>query len=333
MRIFITGAGGFIGSFVARKLVNSGHDIVCLGRASSRFDRIDDLPFVRVLGDVRDVESLRAAMAGCDHTIHLAAPGAWEQDDPRLLADVLEGGTRNVLNVAAALENHRVVVVSSTAAIACSDTPIVFDERNTFSVPDQNLYYAFAKHRAETIAAEAFMRGVAVIVVNPAEVYGPDDTALVTAGNLVDLATSTPVLVSDGGTCVVHVEDVAVGIIAALERGRPGERYILGGENVTIRELAMLVLELTGRRAPIVSVPRWLVRLTARIAIRLNLKLSFNPHVVPYATWYWFVDSAKARTELGVCFRGARDTIADALAWLERTGQVKARSPERDRSA
>ena len=322
MRVFITGGNGFIGSAVARVVVAAGHQIVCLLRETSQVDRIDSLPFVRVRGDVRDVESVRAGMAGTDCTIHLAAPGAWEQDDPSVLAAVLEGGTRHVLEAAAGLPGHRVVVISRTAAIAASSSPIVFDEDTPFSVPDPSLHYAFAKRRTEIIAREAHERGVHVVVVNPAEVYGPGDTALITAGNLIDLARSTPVLVCRGGTCVVHVDDVAAGILAALERGRSGERYILGGENLTIHQMAQLVLDLIGRRSPIITLPNGLVRLAARASIALRLSLGFNPHVVPYATWYWFADSAKARRELGVAFRGARETIGATLQWLESTGRI-----------
>lgn len=322
MRVFLTGGNGFIGSAVARRLVASGHEIVCLLRETSRLDRLRSLPFTRVAGDVRDPASLRDGMRGCDCTIHLAAPGAWEQDDPSQLRAVVEEGTRHLLAAATERRGHRVVVVSSTAAIAASSRPIVFDERTPFSVPDAALHYAFAKHRAEGIAHEAFERGVPVVVVNPAEVYGPGDTALVTAGNLIDFATATPVLVCRGGTCVVHVDDVAHGIVAAMERGRPGERYILGGENVTVRQLAELVLALVGRRAPIVELPNRLVRLATRLAVRLHLPLPYNPHVVPYATRYWFADSGKAQRELGVGFRGARETIAATLDWLRDTNRL-----------
>jgi dihydroflavonol-4-reductase len=153
-------------------------------------------------------------------------------------------------------------------------------------------------------------------------VYGPGDTALATAGNLVDFVTSHPVLVCSGGTSVVHVDDVATGIIAALEKGRPGERYILGGTNLTIRELAALCLDILGRRATIVTVPNRLARFVARVAVRTGLPLPYDPHVVSYATRYWFVDNSKARRELGVTFRTARDTLQSTLAWLIETGRL-----------
>jgi dihydroflavonol-4-reductase len=328
MRVFVTGGNGFIGSVVVRKLAEAGHDVVCLLRSTSRIERIDTLPFRRATGDVRDPRSIMVAMKACDATIHLAAPGGWYADDPGLLREVIEDGTRNVLEAAAALANHRVVFVSSTAAVNAADAPLVFDERAEFGVHERSLYYAHAKHRAELVAQEAYGRGVRVIIVNPAEVYGPGDTQLGTAGNLLDFAKSSPVLVCRGGTSVVHVDDAADGILAALRQGRPGERYILAGENVTIRELAALVLELLGRRAPIVTIPNAIARLAARLGVRLHLPLPYNAHVVAYATRYWFVDNTKARRELGVTFRGARETIEPTLEWLRRAGHLTARPSE-----
>jgi dihydroflavonol-4-reductase len=328
MRVFVTGGNGFIGSVVVRKLAEAGHDVVCLLRPTSRIERIGKLPFRRAIGDVRDPRSIIVPMKACDATIHLAAPGGWHADDPDLLRQVIEDGTRNILDAASTLANHRVVFVSSTAAVNASDTPLVFDERAEFAVHEPSLYYAHAKHRAELVAQEAYGRGVPVIVVNPAEAYGPGDAELGTSQNLLDFARSFPVLVCSGGTSVVHVDDVADGILAALRQGRPGERYILAGENLTIRQLAALVLELMGRRTPIVAIPNAVARLAARFAVRLHFPLPYNPHVVAYATRYWFVDNSKARRELGVTFRGARETIEPTLRWLRRAGYFSARSGE-----
>jgi dihydroflavonol-4-reductase len=320
MKVFVTGGNGFIGSMVVRELAGAGHRVVCLLRSTSDTHRIDGLPFDRAEGDVRDAGSLRDAMRGCDGTVHLAAPGGWHADEPTELNDVIVNGARNVLGAASELGGHRVVMISSTAAINASTKPIVFDETAEFDVRDERLHYAHAKHRAELVARDAFAHGVNVVVVNPAEVYGPGDEALGTASNLIDFAKSVPVLVCDGGTGVVHVEDVARGIVAALERGRAGERYILGGENLSVRRLAELTLELTGRRMPIIPVPNAVSRAVARAAIRLHVPVPFNPHVVPYATLYWFVDSGKAVRELGVAFRSGRATIASTIDWLRSRG-------------
>jgi len=322
VRVFVTGGNGFIGSAVVRQLVSSGHHVVCLLRETSRTERIDDLPIERAIGDVRDPSSLVSPMSECDGTIHLAAPASWNDGESSALREIIEAGTQHVLDAAGTRAGHRIVVVSSTAAINASETPQTFDERAEFAIDDPTLVYAHAKHRAEQLALDAFRRGVGVVIVNPAEVYGPGDTALGTADNLIDFATSTPVLVCHGGTSIVHVEDVASGIIAALERGRAGERYILGGDNLTIRELAELVLELLHRRALIITVPNGLSRVAARAAVRWRIPVPFNAHVVPYATRYWFVDNAKARRELNVAFRNARQTLESTLAWLEATGRL-----------
>lgn len=322
MRIAVTGGNGFIGAAVTRRLAQAGHGLVCLLRVTSDVARLQGTSYERVEGDIRDAASVRRAMEGCDATVHLAAPGGWDGGDPAALTAIIEEGARNVFAAAEALGRQRVVLVSSSAAINASPTPRLFDESSEFTVRESSLAYARAKHRSELSARSAVERGVPVVIVNPSEVYGPGDTALGTAGNLIDFARSTPVLVCDGGSSIVHVDDVAAGIVAALERGRAGERYILGGENVTVRRLAELVLELVGRRAPIVRVPNAVVRAVARLGIALHLPLPFNPHVVPYATRYWFVDNAKARRELGVSFRDARATVRSTLDWLKASGRL-----------
>jgi len=326
VRVFVTGGNGFIGSATVRALVGRGDDVVCLLRRNSRTERVDMFGVRRVVGDVGDVSALRIGMTGCDATVHLAAPGGWGDEDPRRLREVIEEGTRNVLSVALTMPNHRVIYVSSTAAIAASDEPQVFDEGAEFNIRTPELYYAHAKHRAEGLVREAVARGLDAVIVNPAEVYGPDDNRLGTARNLLDFGKSWPVLVCHGGTAVVHVEDVASGILAALARGRPGERYILAGENVTIRGLAELVIAKLGRRVPIVTAPRWLARGTARLSARLRIPLPFDPHVVGYATRFWFVSNAKARAELGVDFRDARPTVDSTVAWLIVAGHLRAGS-------
>ena len=322
MKLFVTGGNGFIGCVVVRRLVESGCSVRCLLRSTSKTERIDRLPIERALGDIRDLASVNAGMEGCDGTIHLAGVSSWNEINSPALMEIVEGGTQNVLAAASSRPAHRVVFVSSATAVNGSDEPQVFNENSEFTLNDPELKYANAKLRAEALCRKAFLKGVPVVIVNPAEVYGPADSNFVTAGNLVDFARASPVLVCRGGTSVVYVEDVAAGIIAALERGRPGERYILGGENITIRELADLCLKLVGRRARIVSVPNRLIRTMTRVANRLALPLPYNAGVVPYATRYWFVDSSKAQRDLGINFRNARETLRPTITWLKEAGHL-----------
>lgn len=318
-KVFVTGGNGFIGSRVVRALAGQGVVPRCLLRKSSDTSRIADLPFERVEGDVRDVEAVRGGFEGCDGAVHLASLSNWNDIDSPLMDEVVKGGTRNVLEAARAAGNKKVVFVSSATAINGSEEPQVFDESAAFTLDDKKLSYARHKRDAEKMCLDS---GVPVVIVNPAEVYGPQDTGMITAGNLVDFAKSSPVMICDGGTSVVHVDDVAMGIVRALERGRPGERYILGGENLTIRQLAELSLDLMGRKASVVKLPKSVIRSVASAASFARIPLPFNPKVIPYATRYWFVDNQKARTELGVDFRSARDTLAPTVSWLREAGHI-----------
>src|SRR6266542_3324876 len=325
MRVFVTGGNGFIGSVVVRKLVSRGHAVRCLVRATSKTQRIDDLGVERVIGDVRDAGALASGMTGCDAVIHLAGFSSWNDLNSPLMDEVVVGGTRNVLRAARQAGWLRTVVVSTSVAVNGTLEPAVHDEARILQPPVGGFVYSRAKASAEDVCRAAAADGLPVVIVNPGEVFGPNDIDLITACNLVDFARSSPVLVCNGGTSVVHVDDVAEGVVAALERGRPGERYILAGENLTIRQLAELTLNLLGQRKPIISVPNGLLRGLAAIGTALHLPLPFNPAVLPYATLYWFVDNTRARTELGVSFRSARETLAPTLAWLAERGLVPAR--------
>lgn len=320
-RVLVTGANGFIGSAVVRALVQKGYRVRCLVRPTSRTARIDPLPVERVVGDVCDVESVRAALKGCGSVVHLAGISRWTEIHSPRMDGVVVGGTANVLVAARETGAPRIVFVSSAVAVNGSRRPSVHTESSPSSLDLGRYVYARAKREAEARCRQATADGLPVVIVNPGEVYGPDDTDLVTAANLVDFAKSPVVLVCNGGTSVAHVGDVAEAIVAALEKGHPGERYILGGDNVTIRQLAALTLSILGRQKPIWTVPNPVVRLLAA-AGQFGVPLPFNPDVIPYATLYWFMDSRKAREELGVSFRSARETLSPTLEWLRAAGHV-----------
>ena len=324
MKVFVTGGNGFIGSVVVRQLATDGHAVVCLLRPTSNTDRLAGLRYERADGDVRDAGSLRAGMAGCDAVIHLASLSSWDLIDSPEMKDVVLGGTKNVLEAAQALGNPRVVFVSSVTAVGATAGPETLDEAAPYNLEsERGLTYSLYKHQAEALCSEAVARGQHVVVVNPAEVYGPNDTAFITSSNLIDFAKSNPVLVCRGGTSVAFVDDVALGIARAMERGRSGERYILGGQNLTLEELARETLSILDRKARIWVLPNPLIRAVTRIATWLRIKLPYNPRVIPYATRYWFMDSRKAQSELGVSFRAARATLEPTLAWLREAGHIQ----------
>ncbi|HEX6764803.1 MAG TPA: NAD-dependent epimerase/dehydratase family protein [Polyangiaceae bacterium] len=324
MRILVTGGHGFIGSRVTRQLCTRGDRVRCLVREKSRTHRIDDLSFERAAGDVRDAASVAAAMQGMDACIHLACVSAWADMRSKVLESTVLDGTRNVLDAARHAGVRRVVYVSSVAAVnAVRKTPRVFDETATFELEGSNLRYAIAKHQAEALCRTAAAGGLETVIVNPGEVYGRDDDDFVTSGNLRDVLTSWPALGCHGGNPVCHVDDIANGILLALEKGRSGERYILGGENLTVEQTIRLTLDIAGKRTPVVLPPNGLVKALLAVLRALHLPTPVVPEVFDFATYYWFVDSSKAERELGYRSRGAREAIESAVDWLYEAGHVK----------
>jgi dihydroflavonol-4-reductase len=165
--------------------------------------------------------------------------------------------------------------------------------------------------------------GFPVVIVNPTEVYGPNDYDKITCGNLIDFATTKTVQMAEGGTSIVYVDDVASGIIAALEKGRPGERYILGGENVEFKDLAATTLKLLNIDKPVKMIGRKMLMNLAWISKTFGINMGFEPAVIPYAVKFWFVDNSKAKNELGVTFRPKEEILKPTLDWVRSEGMIK----------
>jgi dihydroflavonol-4-reductase len=322
-RVLVTGASGFIGGSVVRLLRERDREVRCLVRETSDQSRIEDLSYEVAVGDLRDPSSLQEAVKGCAAVIHLACLSSWDDiSSPRMREVGLEG-TRHLLDAAKSAGVERFVFASSIVAIGGTLGPEIRDEDAAFELAKGRAFvYAHTKREAEVLCQEATEGGLPVVIVNPGEVYGPHDLGLVTASNLIDFARSNPVFVPRGGTSVAHVDDVAAGILAALQSGRPGARYVLGGENLTIHQLATLTLDVLGQRKRVVTLPKGLLLALAWLGRVLRIPLPFHPAVIPYAVRYWWYDNSRAREELGVVFRNARATLEPTLRWLEQAGHV-----------
>lgn len=324
MKVFVTGGNGFIGSRVVQKLVDDGHTVRCLLRETSKTDRIDHLEFERHIGDVRDRDSLVAGAEGCDGIIHLASLSSWESIRSPLMREIVIDGTVNVLEAARAHAGTRVVFVSSVTAVNGTQDPVVMTEETAFQLAPDPFVYATAKKEAEDLCVRyARESDVAATIVNPCEVYGPEDHDFITASYLRDTLKDWPAFSTDGGTAVAHVEDIAAGIVAALQKGRAGERYILGGDNVTIEEIVRMTLELGGKAGKTtLKLPTgftlWLVNALAGV----GLPTPVHPDLLAHGVLYWYVDSSKAKEELGYSWRPAREALADVVGWMQRAGHV-----------
>lgn len=324
MRIFVTGGNGFIGSRVVRQLCAAGHEVRLLLRPTSKTARIDGLPWARVPGDLGDAAALRAGMEGADGVIHLASLSSWEQIRSPAMRGVVVDGTAAVLAAAKAAGGPRVVFVSSVTAVNGTRRPELMTEDTAFRLPPEPFVYATAKHAAEGLCRAAAAEGLPVVIVNPCEVYGPEDDDFITASYLRDALRDWPAIATAGGTAVAHVDDVAAGICAALVRGRAGERYILGGENRSVRQIVELALECGGQAGKLVVQPPGELLLGAvRLLHRLRLPSPAHPDLLAHALLYWYVDSSKAERELGYTYRSARETVQAVVDWLVAAGHVR----------
>jgi len=326
----VSGATGFIGSAVVRKLLADGRPVRALVEPGAPTRNLDALPVggvERVTVDVCDFDGMKRALQGCAAYYHLAAIYRVWNPDPRAIYRVNLEGTTTSLLAAQAAGVGRVVYTSSIAAIGLRGDGRTSDETVAFNTHDIANEYLLTKMLGERIAL-GFAKVLPVVVVNPAFPFGPGDGAPTPTGKII-LAILRGELpgVGAGGFCAVDVDDVAAGHVAAESRGRVGERYILGNHNVTFREFATLVARTAGVKPPTLHVPAWL---GLGIARGMELWSDHVSHTEPRATVKSvaylerraFFDNAKARRELGLPETPLAASITRAVAWFRAEGMV-----------
>jgi dihydroflavonol-4-reductase len=318
----ITGATGFVGSAVARVFAARGYALRLLVRAGSDRRNLTGLAGEVVEGDLADAASLTRAVAGCRFVIHVAADYRIWVPDPDAMLRANVAGTVAIMEAALAAGCERVVHCSSVAAIGTTKDGTPADETTPASEAAMIGVYKLSKYRAEqAVLAMARERGLPAVIVNPSTPIGPRDVKPTPTGRMVrDAALGFMPAYVDTGLNVVHVDDVALGHALALEQGRIGERYILGGENLTLRDLVTLIAAEAGRPPPRVRLPTaalWPVAIVAETIARV---FGIEPRVtrdhLRMARKRMFYSSAKAITELGYAPRPARLAVHDAVAWF-----------------
>lgn len=324
--VLITGSTGFIGTRLAGELARRGTPVRALVRAGSDLGGLGDPRIQPVTGDVLEPASLRRAAAGCREVYHLAAHARTWARDPAIFRRVNVEGTRHLLEAASRAGVRRVVVASSIVTLGDTPPGTVGDEGTHRSRPPLTEYEA-SKLEAEQEALRASRDGLEVVVVNPTRVYGPGKW---TEGNsvsrLLDLYTRgrLPFLLA-GGRAVgnyVYVEDLVAGLLAAMERGRPAERYILGGENAPLRRLLDLVDQASGRRHLRLPLPAGLARGFACLEVFRAARLEGYPLVTPGWLETFLLDgafsTAKAERDLGYRITPLAEGIRSTWGWIER---------------
>lgn len=327
MTTLITGASGFIGSAVARRLVEAGHRVRALVRPTSDLTNLQGLPIELVTGDLSDRASLDGAVAGCEAVFHMAADYRLWIPRPEETYAVNVEGTRNVMRAAADAGVSRIVYTSSVATLGLEPDGSPANEETPATLEDMIGHYKRSKFLAEAeVRRLAREEGLPVVIVNPSAPIGPRDIKPTPTGRMVVEAASgrMPAYV-DTGLNVVHVDDVATGHLQAFERGRVGERYILGGQNMTLGEILFQIAAITGRRPPRVRLPHSVVLPIAYVAEAVaRITGGGEPMAtvdsVRMAKKRMFFSSDKARRELGWAPREARLALEDAVDWFRRHG-------------
>ncbi len=328
MKALVTGASGFVGSAVARALIARGWDVRCLVRESSTRRNLEGLSAELVFGDLADGASLERALAGCEALFHAAADYRLGAPDPRELYQTNVEGTRHILQAAQRQRVEHVVYTSSVATVGLPPDGSPGDERTPVGLRDMIGHYKRSKFLAEQVVREWARAHGRALIVNPSTPMGPGDVKPTPTGQiLVDAASGRTPAYVDTGLNVVHVDDVAAGHLLALERGRPGERYILGGENLSLRDILTRVARLVGRKPPRIRLPLAVVMPIAHIA-EAYARVTGRPtrvtvESVRMARKRMFYSSAKAESELGYRSRPAHEALADAVRWFEANGYLR----------
>ena len=328
-KVLVTGASGFVGSAVAAKLVERGFSVRALVRATSPRTHLAGLDLEYVQGDLRDAETIRPAMAGVRYLFHVAADyRLWARDRNEIVINNVTG-TRVMMEEALHAGVERIVYTSSVATLAVQRDGTSVDE----TVPLEELK-AIGAYKRSKVAAERLVermiaqQGLPAVIVNPSTPIGPRDVKPTPTGRIiVEAALGRIPAFVDTGLNLVHVDDVAQGHLAALDRGKIGERYILGGQNVQLSEMLTVIANLIGRRPPRVRLPRSAIVPLALAAETIARFTGREPFVTMDALrmskYRMFFTAAKAERDLGFTARPFTDALTDAIRWFRDAGHLK----------
>ena len=327
-RVLVTGASGFVGSAVARKLKDRGFAVRALVRNTSPTAHLAALDLEYARGDLRDPSSVTEAMRGVRYLFHVAADyRLWAPDPDEILRNNL-ASTQNIMTAARDAGVERIVYTSSVATLKCRQEGAPSDETMPLTEEQAIGAYKRSKVAAERLVERAVAQGLPAVIVNPSTPIGPFDIKPTPTGRIiVEAAAGRMPAFVDTGLNMVHVDDVAEGHLLAFDKGRIGERYILGGQNATLSEILAVVAAEMGRKPPKVKIPRPAIVPLAFAAEMVARRTRREPFVtldgLRMSKNRMFFSAAKAERELGYNARPYAEGIRDAIAWFREAGYLK----------
>ncbi len=332
MKIFLTGGTGFVGGHVARVYAEAGADLRLLTRATSRLAAIEGLRADVVVGDLMRPESLRSAISGCDAVVHVAADYRLWVKDPAAMYAANVDGTRELLRIAREEGVRRVVYTSSVATMGFKTDGTIVDEATPVSLDAMIGHYKRSKFLGELEAIKAAQAGQEVMILNPTTPIGAGDAKPTPTGQIVlDFLNGKFPAYVDTGLNLVDVDEVARMHLVALERGTPGERYILGGENLTLKQILDRMSAITGLASPTIKVPHAVAMAFAFFDENITGRLRGKEpratvEAVRMGRKMMFASSAKAERELGFKVLPVYAALRTAIDWFTANGYVAARA-------
>lgn len=332
MTVLVTGATGFVGAAVARALIAEGEAVRVLARANSDRRNLEGIDVAIAEGDLNDAGSIRAAVDGCQTVFHVAADyRLWTRDPDTMIKTNVEG-SKTIIRAASAAGAERIVYTSSVAVLGINKDGTPSDEETPVTVDDMIGVYKRSKFLAEEAVRELIEKESApVVIVNPSTPIGPRDIKPTPTGRMiVEAAAGRMPAFVDTGLNIVHVDDVAAGHLLAWRRGKIGERYVLGGYDMSLAEILGEIANICDRKPPRVSIPHGLIMPIAWLAEGwTRLTNGDEPFVtidgIRMARKKMYFSSEKAKREIGYTARPAVEAIADAVAWFREHDYLKRR--------
>ncbi|MGB3717403.1 MAG: NAD-dependent epimerase/dehydratase family protein [Candidatus Promineifilaceae bacterium] len=327
MRTLVTGGTGFIGSNLVEALNEKDIVPVVLRRATSSLELLDGLEYEGVIGDILDPpETLAEVMSGCDWVFHVAALSDYRWQDKDLMYRVNVGGTKNLILGAKEAGVGRFIFTSSISALYLPEEGALVNESSQFNLSPDLFPYGHSKHLAEIEIKKAVEEGFPAVILNPSAVVGPRGINSSVSSLFMEASKGRLLFYPTGGLSVIAVKDVVAGHIAAAERGRIGENYILAGENLTYREALTVGCEVAGQKPPIVKIPGWLLPPSATLFTGLHKifgdKIPLEANQIRLAGRMIYADGEKAIRELGLPQTPFRVAVQLAFEWYREHGYL-----------
>ena len=328
MKTLVTGTTGFLGAALLRELIADGRDVRVLVRPDANRSNIEGLDAEVVTGDVRDRDSLAAALQGCEVLYHAAAYYSLWRRDKRTMYDINVQGTRNILEAAMTENVRKVVYTSTVGCIGLWPDGRPADEQTPLDPAILCNDYKLSKYQAEQAALEFAGRGLPVVVVNPSAPVGPWDIKPTPTGKLIlDFINGKMPAYLDTGLNLIDVRDCARGHLLAEQKGTVGERYILGNRNLSLHEILLALEKITGIPAPRIKMPYWVAYAAGWICETVSDVITHQPPAVPLggvkmAKHKMYFDPSKAVRELGLPQNSVVGALEDAVQWMKEHGMV-----------